>query len=94
MVKESGMKEIPMNANIGDIVRGKTWTHLPMPDMSRRITRHGERHVAAKLTRSDVAEIRRRVGDGESQSRVARAFGVTQANVSSIVCGKTWRDAA
>lgn len=51
----------------------------------------GERHKSAKLTASDVAEIRRlRIG-GWTQTRLASAFGVTQAAVWNILSGRTWR---
>lgn len=42
-----------------------------------------------KLSEEDVREIRRRVSDGESQSVVAKDFGLTQSGVSSICSRKT-----
>jgi hypothetical protein len=46
------------------------------------------RHGTAKLTAADVRAIRAATG---MQSVIAARFGVTQANVSCIRSGKTWR---
>ncbi len=51
----------------------------------------GERAGTAKLTEDIVRDVRRRLAGGESQRSVARAVGVTQANVWAIAKGKTWR---
>lgn len=55
--------------------------------------RRGERVANAKLTSELVAQIRRRVAEGESQYTVAAQFGVAQSNVSLIVSRRTWRHA-
>jgi hypothetical protein len=47
--------------------------------------RRGERNGRAKLTDMQVAEIRRRVAAGDTQTVVAAAFGVRQAHVSRLV---------
>jgi integrase len=44
----------------------------------------------SKLTSEDVAEIRRRVADGERQIALAREFAISSATVSQIVAGETW----
>ena len=44
----------------------------------------------ARLDWPQVREIRRLHGEGVSQTRLAKQFNVTQANVSLIVRGKTW----
>lgn len=54
---------------------------------------HGEDVPVAKLTWSDVNEIRRRCAAGESQTALAREFGTCQSNISRIVLGKQWRAA-
>lgn len=51
----------------------------------------GWRHPASKLTDGQVKEIRRRCADGESQTAVARDFGVRSTNVNAIVLRKAWR---
>jgi len=45
----------------------------------------------SKLTRKEVADIRRAYMEGMSQSEIARDFGVTQTNVGLIVRGKSWQ---
>lgn len=52
----------------------------------------GEHASSAKLTAADVEELRRLRGEGWTQVRLAKRFGVTQANVSAILTGQTWRD--
>lgn len=49
----------------------------------------GTRQWQAKLTEDDVREIRRRLGF-ESQTAIARDFGVNQSTVSDIKTGKKW----
>lgn len=52
----------------------------------------GEKNGQSKLTAPQVREIRERCGIGkESQGKLAKIFGVTQAQISSIVTFKTWR---
>lgn len=51
---------------------------------------HGEAHQSAKLTATDVLEIRRRVSSGEMQSVVASAFKVSRASIWQIVHRKHW----
>jgi hypothetical protein len=49
-----------------------------------------QRGKNAKLTEAHVAEIRSLAGM-LSQSEIGRSYGVSQATVSSIILGKTWR---
>jgi hypothetical protein len=44
----------------------------------------------SKLRAEDVAEIRRRVSDGERQIDVAKAARVSPATISQIIAGQTW----
>lgn len=50
----------------------------------------GERASGAKLTAEQVHEIRRLRGT-LTQAKLAARFGVTQANISAILLGQTWR---
>lgn len=52
----------------------------------------GERNGRAKLTASQVAEMRRRMEAGESRKSVATAFGVSPPMASYIAIGKNWKD--
>jgi len=47
----------------------------------------GQRNGCAKLTADDVAAIRTSV---DTQSSIAKRFGISQTNVSMIKLGKTW----
>lgn len=51
----------------------------------------GERNPAAKLTPTAVRDIRRMNADGIDNATIARAFGVTRANIRHIVKGRNWR---
>lgn len=53
-------------------------------------TARGERHYAAKLTESDVHEIRRRASRGEQLAGLACAFGVSSQLISRIVLRQVW----
>lgn len=70
-------------------------------DMSRKnrspvhahpeIVRCGEDNPFAKLTASQVIEIRTRRAAGETQAALGRAFGVEPSNIYMIATRKTWR---
>lgn len=51
----------------------------------------GEMSRTAKLSDADAVEIARRCAGGESQTCVAADYHISQATVSDIVCGKTWK---
>jgi hypothetical protein len=52
--------------------------------------RPGERNTNAKLSTRQVREIRQRYETGETQTALAREFGVHPSNVSLIVRGASW----
>lgn len=54
----------------------------------------GERQWKAKLTESDVIEIRSRFASGQTSPVIAKSFGVNAGHVRSIVSRKTWRHVA
>jgi hypothetical protein len=51
----------------------------------------GERHHTAKLSENDVREIRRRWDEGETQTSIAKDYGVWQTTISVIVRGVGWK---
>jgi predicted XRE-type DNA-binding protein len=52
----------------------------------------GRRNNHAKLKESQVLEIRDRFSKGKiSQTKLAKEFGITQANASAIIRGQTWK---
>ncbi len=48
----------------------------------------GDAHPNTKLSEASVAEVRRRSTTGEKQVELARAFGVSQGQISNIVRGR------
>jgi FixJ family two-component response regulator len=50
----------------------------------------GIRHTQAKLNDEKVREIRNRVAAGESQSKIASSFNVSQATVCLVALRKRW----
>jgi hypothetical protein len=55
--------------------------------------RRGSAHAGAKLSESDIPEIRRRVEAGETRRAVARSFEVSHTVVNAIVRGTAWKHA-
>lgn len=51
----------------------------------------GSRHGGSKLNEEKVRELRRRAKKGESQTALAREFGVTQGAVWRVLRRETWR---
>lgn len=58
---------------------------------AKRRTTHGERSWSAKLTASQVREIRQLTAEGVGQRELARRFGVTQGTIWPLLRGRTWR---
>lgn len=65
-----------------------------MRDLSESGRVRGARHSKARLSVSDVVEIRRRRHGGERLQSIADDFAVTPNTVSSIARGITWKGAA
>lgn len=52
----------------------------------------GETNPNCKLSAADIADIKRRYGRGDVfQYELAQEYDVTQAHISAIITGKTWR---
>lgn len=52
---------------------------------------HGRYHRSARLTEPDVIDIMRSFKNGVTQPALARKYGITQASVSAITLGHTWK---
>lgn len=50
----------------------------------------GEANPAAKLTAADVADIRKRLNEGETMRSIARSFSVARGTIAFIKTGVTW----
>lgn len=66
--------------NMSDMVRKGRWGG-----------RCGERSPCAKLTSSQVVDIRKRYSAGEKTGRIAKDYGVTPMTVIYAATGKKWR---
>lgn len=55
---------------------------------------HGDLSPNAKVTWEDVAQIRRRAAEGETQQSIADEFCLSRQQVGKIVRGERWRGAA
>lgn len=79
--------------NIADAKRkgrtAKPWLRGIRRDPDRVF--HGETHHKARLNPEKVRDIRQRYQGGETQQSLAEEYGVTQASVSALVLGKTWK---
>jgi uncharacterized protein (DUF433 family) len=89
LAKEYGVTDVIVSA----ICRGETWKHLGLIDPSSVISGPliGERNPFAKLTDAWVREILARLQAGESQTALAREFGVLQGTISKLYLGHTWK---
>lgn len=75
----------------GNPMYGKT-NHLPdswFVGASERT--RGSNNPASKITESDVGEIRKRHATGETQTAIARDYGVSISTVGKVVNRKTWK---
>ena len=77
---------------ISEALHGHTWAHVPgrpltvVPLMPR-----GQEHSGAKLTESQVREIRQRRANGEQGKDLAPVFGVSDSTICSVTMGKSWK---
>lgn len=79
----------PSNNNIENL----RWA-LPIENQSDR-KRHGtrlvkEKHPRAKLSQSDVDDIRKRLIEGQTQNYIANIYNVSRTCISSISTGRSW----
>ncbi len=80
------------NTAISGILKRRTWRHLDdggdAPIGRRKLK--GERHKMAKLTESQVLEIRSGRFDGWTQRQVGEHFGVCASVISCVLNCKIW----
>lgn len=66
----------------------------PQENMKDKVERNrsakGEGHGMSKLKDSDVRQIKQMLASGDTQTRIAEMFGVSQFLVSCIKLGKNW----
>jgi hypothetical protein len=78
--------------HISSIVRGKKWGWLePNTVVKQSNVIRGQKTSSAKLRDADIVSIRARYSNGDLQKNIAKDYGVTQAAISSIIHGRTWK---
>ena len=80
---------MPSCVNPAHLFEGTQAENLRDRDQKGRNVR-GERVASAVLTPADVHEIR--ASRGESQSSLARRFGVVHSTIHKVLHDKTWKD--
>ncbi len=82
----------PPCVNPGHLFVGTSADNMrDMASKGRSSCHVGERNPKAKLTADDVIDIRRRSNDGETHVSIAKLFGISDAQVCTIVKRKAWR---
>lgn len=83
--------KLPAGVQLDHLCRNRRCVN---PDHLEPVTpgENSRRGAAAKLTHADVDVVRQKIAAGESQSKIARLFGVCQATISHIASGRSWRD--
>ena len=79
--------------NVSNIVRGKTWKHVPRPPQLSDLTdkRVGGKHHLSALSDESVTEARlRAMRENWGAGKLAEYLGVKTATGSQILAGKTW----
>ena len=55
------------------------------------VQKKGEDNISAKLTNEQVLAIRKMVSEGNSQSKLAKEYGISQQHVSDLINRKVWK---
>lgn len=78
---------------VSDYTRRKSKAWVDLGASRGQLEAAKQRKPSAKITREDVAEIRRLLSEGMTGREIARRKGIHFATVSDIKTGKTWKDA-
>jgi hypothetical protein len=81
--------DVRLCVNPAHLIEGTTADNAN--DMVRRgRSMKGERHPNRKLSATDIRNIRERLADGETGSRLAEIYGVQGSQISRIKNGQQW----
>jgi hypothetical protein len=86
--------------NVSLITGFRTWTseghvtRVPAKQPRAGAYVRGEANHRAKLSASDVAQIRARYAEGERAGAIARACGISRSHVWRLATGGCWRPSA
>lgn len=51
---------------------------------------YGSKNVLAKLTETDIPKIKKMYKQGDTQTKIAKLFGISTSIISGIIAGKRW----
>jgi hypothetical protein len=77
---EDNMLDMVQKGRNPSVVMGKKWAEWA----------RGSKSKVSKLSEADIPEIRRRIAAGDSQRKIAKAFGVNRRTINKINYGITW----
>lgn len=81
-------------STVGDILKGERWGHMLGTDGSptlEELNAVKTPKTKAKLTESQVRQIKQRLASGETGKSLASVFGVNEQSISDIKLGRSWR---
>ena len=91
MVKRRLAEQFGLSATqVGDIVNGKSWSHLPVLT-SVSGARKGVGNHHSKITPEIALEVRSMALSGKTTTSIAEKFKVGFSTISDIIKGKTWK---
>lgn len=86
LAKEFGV----LRTHITDIKSGRVWKHVGGIIHNPKTTT-GENNGLAKLTETQVREIRERSKKGQSAKSISKLFNVHSHTIRSVIVGRTWK---
>ena len=78
------------DAAISHIRNGDTWSHI-MPELNLQLADR-EKYHKYKLCATDIPNIRTAFTLGESDTSIAKRYGVHRASIYNIRNGKNWNN--
>ena len=84
---KNGVKTDNNSENLEYCTQSQNMKHAHATGLQSNV---GERHSRSKLTNADVISIRQRVKNGETQTAIAKEYGMDQSAISNVVRGRNW----
>lgn len=78
------------DATISHIRNGDTWAHV-MPELNSQLS-DPEKYHKYKIKATDIPEIRKAFVAGDSDTNIAKRYGVHRASIYNIRNGKSWKN--
>lgn len=80
-------------STVSDIIKGERWSHMLGTDgcpTLEELNAVKTPKTKAKLTESQVRQIKQRLASGETGKSLASVFGVNEQSISDIKLGRSW----